>query len=140
MMLPNEIVNSEMQHHGELVHFKTLAVAKGLALKLLLFILFHCLSAATIAQKAPPAKPFERFDGCVLEPDEWTDGDSFRVRLPDNRLETLIARSAIPPAVQTFCLPCIRLPAQYRTHRTAERPLRFAKKIRTLARRTGLEA
>jgi endonuclease YncB( thermonuclease family) len=44
-----------------------------------------CLSAAAIA---PPSKPFERFDGCVLEPDEWTDGDSFRVRLPDNRLET----------------------------------------------------
>jgi endonuclease YncB( thermonuclease family) len=40
------------------------------------------------AQKAPPAKPSERFDGCVLEPDEWTDGDSFRVRLPDGRLET----------------------------------------------------
>ena len=40
------------------------------------------------AQKAPPAKPFERFDGCVLTPDEWTDGDSFRVRLPDGRLET----------------------------------------------------
>ena len=47
-----------------------------------------CLSAAAIGQKAPPAKPFERFDGCVLEPDEWTDGDSFRVRLPDSRLET----------------------------------------------------
>ena len=47
-----------------------------------------CLSAAAIAQKAPPAKPFERFDGCVLKPDEWTDGDSFRVRLPDSRLET----------------------------------------------------
>ena len=43
---------------------------------------------ATSAQKAPSAKPFERFDGCVLEPDEWTDGDSFRVRLPDGRLET----------------------------------------------------
>jgi endonuclease YncB( thermonuclease family) len=41
-----------------------------------------------LAQKAPPAKPFERFDGCVLEPDEWTDGDSFRVRLRDGRLET----------------------------------------------------
>jgi endonuclease YncB( thermonuclease family) len=51
-------------------------------------IVLVCLSAATIAQKAPPAKPFERFDGCVLEPDEWTDGDSFRVRLPDSRLET----------------------------------------------------
>ena len=47
-----------------------------------------CLSAVATAQKAPPAKPFERLDGCVLEPDEWTDGDSFRVRLPDSRLET----------------------------------------------------
>ena len=47
-----------------------------------------CLSAAAIARKAPSSKPFERFDGCVLEPDEWTDGDSFRVRLPDGRLET----------------------------------------------------
>jgi endonuclease YncB( thermonuclease family) len=42
----------------------------------------------TSAQKAPPAKQFERFDGCVLTPDEWTDGDSFRVRLPDGRLKT----------------------------------------------------
>ncbi len=30
----------------------------------------------------------ERIDACVLEPDKWTDGDSFRVRLPDGRLET----------------------------------------------------
>jgi hypothetical protein len=43
--------------------------------------------AGALAQKAPPAKPFERFEGCVLEPDEWTDGDSFRVRLPDGRLK-----------------------------------------------------
>ena len=26
--------------------------------------------------------------GCALEPDEWIDADSFRVRLPDSRLET----------------------------------------------------
>jgi hypothetical protein len=45
-----------------------------------------CFTAA--AQKAPPAKPFDRLDGCILEPDEWTDGDSFRVRLLDSRLET----------------------------------------------------
>jgi endonuclease YncB( thermonuclease family) len=38
------------------------------------------------ARKAPSAKAFEQIDGCVVEPDEWTDGDSFRVRLPDNRL------------------------------------------------------
>jgi endonuclease YncB( thermonuclease family) len=43
---------------------------------------------AVSAQKAPAAKPFERFDGCVLTPDKWTDGDSFRVRLPDGRSET----------------------------------------------------
>jgi endonuclease YncB( thermonuclease family) len=53
-----------------------------------LFVVLVCLNAAAIAQKAPPSKPFERFAGCVLEPDEWTDGDSFRVRLPDSRLET----------------------------------------------------
>ena len=53
-----------------------------------LLIVLVCLSAAAIAQKAPPSKPFERFDGCVLEPDEWTDGDSFRIRLPNSRLET----------------------------------------------------
>ena len=47
-----------------------------------------CFSAAAIAQKAPPAKPFERFDRCVLKSDEWTEGDSFRVLLPDGRLET----------------------------------------------------
>jgi hypothetical protein len=46
-------------------------------------------------QKAPSGKPFERFDGCVLAPDEWTDGDSFRVRLPDGRLETFRLYSLI---------------------------------------------
>ena len=53
-----------------------------------LLIVLLCLSTAAVAQEAPSAKPFERFDGCVLEPDEWTDGDSFRVRLPDSRFET----------------------------------------------------
>jgi endonuclease YncB( thermonuclease family) len=51
-------------------------------------IVLVCLSGAAIAQEAPPSKPFERFDGCVLKPDEWTDGDSFRVQLPDGRLKT----------------------------------------------------
>lgn len=41
-----------------------------------------------VAGQAVPARPFERISGCVLEPDEWADGDSFRVRLPDGRLET----------------------------------------------------
>ena len=38
--------------------------------------------------RAPAAKPFETISGCTLEPDKWTDGDSFRVRLPNGRLET----------------------------------------------------
>ena len=41
-----------------------------------------------LGKKRHQLNPFERFDGCVLEPDQWTDGDSFRVRLPDSRLET----------------------------------------------------
>ena len=53
-----------------------------------LLIALVCINAAAIAQKAPPSKRFERIDGCVVEPDEWTDGDSFRVRLPNNRLVT----------------------------------------------------
>ena len=57
-------------------------------MRIALTIAVAFLCASTAAQKAPPAKPFERFDGCVREPDEWTDGDSFRVRLPDGRLET----------------------------------------------------
>src|SRR5919106_4709768 len=62
--------------------FTISAVPFRLALLLLVGVV------GTSAQRAPSAKPFERFDGCVLVPDEWTDGDSFRVRLPDGRLET----------------------------------------------------
>lgn len=40
------------------------------------------------ARDAPKAQALVRFNACTLEPDEWTDGDSFRVRLPDGRLET----------------------------------------------------
>ena len=47
-----------------------------------------CVDEHGLGTTRLPAKPFERFDDCVLEPDEWTDGDSFRVRLPDGRLET----------------------------------------------------
>jgi len=48
-------------------------------------IVFVCLSAAAIGQKAPPAKPFERFDGCVYKSQRWNDGDSFHVLLPDQK-------------------------------------------------------
>ena len=44
------------------------------------------LADGALASRA--AQRFERINGCTLEPDEWTDGDSFRVRLPDGRLET----------------------------------------------------
>jgi endonuclease YncB( thermonuclease family) len=57
-----------------------------LSFKLALLLLVGVVEAS--AQKTASVKPFERFDGCVLSPDEWTDGDSFRVRLPDGRLET----------------------------------------------------
>jgi hypothetical protein len=57
-----------------------------LSFRLALLLLVGVVEAS--AQKAASEKPFERFDGCVLSPDEWTDGDSFRVRLPDGRLET----------------------------------------------------
>lgn len=42
----------------------------------------------TEARRPPQLAAFERFDACVLTPDQRTDGDSFRVQLPDGRLET----------------------------------------------------
>ena len=55
------------------------------SIRFVLLLLVGVVGAS--AQTAPSAKPFERFDGCMLAPDEWTDGDSFRVRLLDGRLE-----------------------------------------------------
>jgi len=52
--------------------------------RLALLLLIGVVEAS--AQKAPSARSFERLDRCELSPDEWTDGDSFRVRLPDGRL------------------------------------------------------
>ena len=37
------------------------------------------------AQHAPPARPFQRFDGCIYKPQRWNDGDSFHVVLPDRK-------------------------------------------------------
>jgi hypothetical protein len=67
------------------------------SLRVGLFLFVGVVEAS--AQKASSAKPFERFDGCMLEPDEWTDGDSFRVRLPDGRLETFACISLIQPSL-----------------------------------------
>jgi len=74
--------NDEMIREASAMMFRYCIVSFRLALFLLVSV------GGAWAQNAPSAKPFERFDGCVLAPDEWTDGDSFRVRLPDGRLET----------------------------------------------------
>ena len=37
------------------------------------------------AQHAPPARHFQRFDGCIYKPQRWNDGDSFHVILPDRK-------------------------------------------------------
>ena len=37
------------------------------------------------AQPAPPARPFQPFDGCVYKSQRWNDGDSFHVILPDRK-------------------------------------------------------
>jgi endonuclease YncB( thermonuclease family) len=37
------------------------------------------------AQHAPPARPFQRFDGCIYKSQRWNDGDSFHVILPDRK-------------------------------------------------------
>jgi endonuclease YncB( thermonuclease family) len=37
------------------------------------------------AQHAPPARPFQRFNGCIYKPQRWNDGDSFHVILPDRK-------------------------------------------------------
>jgi len=51
------------------------------------FALITFATGTALAKTPREAKRFERFDRCVLEPDKWTDGDSFRVRLADGRLE-----------------------------------------------------
>ena len=38
-----------------------------------------------LREKAPPSKPFGRFDSCVYKSQRWNDGDSFHVVLPDQK-------------------------------------------------------
>ena len=53
-----------------------------------LALLFVCTGEVAIA--APKkTKTLERIDGCVLIENRWNDGDTFRVKLPDGREETL---------------------------------------------------
>jgi len=52
------------------------------------FVILVLSVALPLLSVARTARPYERFDACHVEPDKWTDGDSFRVRLRDGRLET----------------------------------------------------
>ncbi len=77
-------------HNSNVTRQPCAAAATNICAKhtaILLAIRFGLL-LPTLLAGAPLGKAFERFDHCRVEPDEWTDGDSFRVRLPDGRLET----------------------------------------------------
>ena len=51
-----------------------------------LFVLLVLISANTADARTPRLpEQLERFDGCVLTPDQLNDGDSFLVQLPDGR-------------------------------------------------------
>ena len=52
----------------------------------------HCIALLAViavhtapARTLPPPELFDRFDGCLLVPDQLTDGDSFLARLPNGR-------------------------------------------------------
>jgi len=46
---------------------------------------FVVIPVLAFAQQAPPARPFQPFDGCIYKPQRWNDGDSFHVVLPDRK-------------------------------------------------------
>jgi endonuclease YncB( thermonuclease family) len=50
-----------------------------------LLAFFVVIPLLGFAQHAPPARPFQRFDGCIYKPQRWNDGDSFHVILPDRK-------------------------------------------------------
>jgi endonuclease YncB( thermonuclease family) len=50
-----------------------------------LLVFFVLIPVLAFAQQAPPARPFQRFDGCIYKPQRWNDGDSFHVILPDRK-------------------------------------------------------
>ncbi len=79
-----ESINERCSHRRQAPERFAIALSARL---IALFLIIVALPSAS-AQRAPAAKPFERFDGCLMAPDKWTDGDSFRVRLPDGRFET----------------------------------------------------
>jgi hypothetical protein len=50
-----------------------------------LLAFFVVVPLLAFAQQAPPARPFQRFDGCIYKPQRWNDGDSFHAILPDEK-------------------------------------------------------
>jgi competence protein ComEA len=54
-----------------------------------ILLLVFASSTFLSAQRAPQAKSFESIPGCVLVPDRSNDGDSFVVRFPDGREDTV---------------------------------------------------
>jgi hypothetical protein len=50
-----------------------------------LLAFFVVIPVLAFAQQAPPARPFQRCDGCIYKPQRWNDGDSFHVILPDRK-------------------------------------------------------
>ena len=72
------------------------------------------LHGTVLAQKGPPAKPGSSVQPSNRSNDEWTDGDSFRVRLPDvheNRIRVLNvagSRASKEPTVGEFVTGVLR--------------------------------
>jgi len=62
----------------------------GFSVFLMVFVMW-CLPTTAMA--------LERFEGCVLVPTDWADGDSFLVRLPDDRKIT----------VRLYAVDCIEI-------------------------------
>lgn len=54
-------------------------------------LLAALLSLVLCAQAAPPAKPWQRIEGCQWKADRWNDGDSFHVVTGDEARE-IVAR------------------------------------------------
>jgi endonuclease YncB( thermonuclease family) len=48
-------------------------------MRFLLFAVLSLLPFAAPAKEAPPAKPFQKIEGCTWKADRWNDGDSFHV-------------------------------------------------------------
>jgi endonuclease YncB( thermonuclease family) len=69
---------------------------------------------------APPAKPFQRLDGCRMIPNRWNDGDSFHVMTADEREIVVRLYFVDTPDVETAYRDRIAEQAMYFGITTAE--------------------